>query len=87
MRLVSLLVGLLLAGCGGVQELVCRLEGDAGWRIARPVFQATQCVGFPCTPPMLAGAPVWTPAGEQAYQTCHGALGLAALRGPGRGAL
>jgi len=84
MRATPLLLGLLLAGCGGAQELVCRLEGDAGWRLAQPVFQATQCIGFPCTPPMRAGAPVWTPASEQAYQGCNRALGLAGAGGTRR---
>jgi len=70
MRALSLLPGLWLAGCAGAPELACRLEADAAGQLARPIFQSTLCIGFPCTPPMLAGAPVWNPASEQAYQRC-----------------
>jgi hypothetical protein len=69
-RLLALLL-LSLAGCDGLSELACRLEGDAAGQLAGPVFATTACLGYPCTPQMRSTGHVWNPASEAGYQDCR----------------
>ena len=77
MRCRYLPLVLLLTGCGGARELVCRFDGDAAGRLAGPSFAASACATFPCTPAYEISR-IWNPVAEDGYQDCRRSLGLAA---------
>lgn len=70
---------LSLAACDGMGELVCRLEGDAAGQLAAPVFAASACASFPCTPAYPPGR-LWNIESEYGYQACRRSLNLAQAR-------